>query len=987
MTPWFGHGFLGKPKRKFLNGQPDPEYWGPGFHENLREPPTRKGVVVHEISPVQDRYSTILASASPRSLEIVKNPGDEGIHILASAAPDDESYPAETGHDCTPVDAAAPKWIHDERARAFDVELTTQLNFAPVTPPAHALNMLARTIAPRVSDGMWILAVFENRTDILARLALRAHDAISEAQEMEGDMGLTARTLEPHYAARAGSPLAALSVRGAFVSDSPAAILDSLDATFGAISIECDTLTTCSYDTKRFIPWLESRQLASEGAYDLLDQNCAMWKDPRLGFGRDMTPILVLTPSELSALLRIPDDPALDIRYMRRRRGGAKEDVLGHDLASNDYSRLTVSSASISPEHMLAHTYLLGATGTGKTSLMRSFAHHISTPKQGYLPPALIIIDVKDDDGPAYFTQLDPEVIASGRVRYIDINHTDFAINPLELPPHTESTRDLVVSRKVGQVASFLKEVYSQRTLMVQVERLIRLLLTHLYSRSSSPTMADLYNIITTNLNDPTAAARRMATASPELSQALSSLAKMPRDSWIPLINRIEPFAVDAYMKKRFSVRHGTVDFAKMLEPGQITIIRASEAETPQHAHPIIPTIISLGIWNALLARAESRAERTPVMLFLDEFHMMRDVTLLKSMLSRGRSLGLGLVLAHQNLSQVDRSLLDTIMGNTSTHIHGRVLGVDARTIATVMDPAHAAELTDQISGLPDHSFLISRVPPAGAERAPPVRFEAHAPPPCVMDPAQLEAFQEKMSELHQPDRTADSTPLDAWRSELLVELPTRLEWHIIIAMRHAGSSTVPLAKGAVLAGLIRERHAVSSALSSMVRRGLVQRVSSVRCGSEERPTHALTEACKKMYLPESFGSIGTAKGIEEAARAAFEHHVSLGHFVTVASQGRTIDSKNTVDMIAYDYETDSARSVEVESITEVKSNPEHVIFNMTKWEDMGFVGCDTWSANPAVVSLRERVPEPTRMAVTCHVLQDGEWTSRTAVQEKIGGT
>ena len=61
--------------------------------------------------------------------------------------------------------------------------------------------MLARTIAPRVSDGMWIQAVFENRTDILARLALRAHDAISPAQEMEGDMGLTARTLEPHYAA------------------------------------------------------------------------------------------------------------------------------------------------------------------------------------------------------------------------------------------------------------------------------------------------------------------------------------------------------------------------------------------------------------------------------------------------------------------------------------------------------------------------------------------------------------------------------------------------------------------------------------------------------------------------------------------------------------------------------------------------------------------------------------------------------------------
>ncbi len=974
MSPWTEQNRLGRPVRKFVNGVPDPRYWQAGLYANATVRPTRNAPNVFEISPVSDRESVILPSASTRSLEIVKDPGSGGIRLLASASPEDSSYPAETGHECARVGAAAPEWVRDPAARAFDVELASQLNFAPVSAPPNMQNTLARTMAPRTGEGIWVQAVFESQTGILARHALDAHRAIRRAHGADGSTGIIARTLEPHYASRATLPLVALSIRGAFLSDSPEATLAALGAAFGSVSVEGDSLSAHMYDIAPLLDWLESRQLASDGAYDILGHNCAMWKDSRLGFGRDMSPVLVATHPELSALLRIPDDPALEIRYMRRRRGGAEEVVLGHDLASADYARLTESPASISPEHMESHTYLLGATGTGKTSLMRSLALHLCTPKGNGYDRAVIIVDVKDDDALSYLTQLDAETLDSGRVTYIDMNRTEYAINPLELPPHDESSRDMVVSRKIGQVSSLLKEVYSQQAVMVQVERLIRLLLAHLYSQTPSPTMADLYGIITTSLNDPTAAARRMATASPDLSQAFASLSRLPRDSWTPLINRIEPFAIDAYMKKRFSARHGTVDFARMLEPGQITIFRASEAETPSHVHAIMPTLIALEIWNALLSRAEAGGKRTPVTLFLDEFHMMRDVTLLKSMLSRGRSLGLGLVLAHQNLSQVDRPMLDMVLGNTSTHIHGRAVGGDARTIANAIDPAHAAEIIDQISGLPNHSFLISRVPPKGAERAPPVRFVAHAPPPRVTDDAHLAMFLKRMSDTHRPDDGAGSIPHDAWKAELSVLLPARLWWHIIVAMRDGGSSVTQLAESAAVVGLIKMRYEISSALTSMVHDRLVKRISDRRSGTVAHPTHALTDLARETYLPCSFGAIGRARGVEEAACAAFEHNVAKGRFAAIAAQGRTIGSLNSVDMIAYDYERDCARSVEVESAAEVSSHPEHVIHNMSKWEAMGFVGCDTWSDSPAVLRLREKVPEPVRSAVRCFVLQDGKW-------------
>lgn len=980
VSPWFRErrGLRRGPARKFRDGWPDPEHWGPGFYENMREPPPPRDVIVYEVSPVRGRESDVLASASTRSLEIVRDPGEDSVRLLASADPADTSYPADTGHDCARTTAAAPGWAREDGAVAFDAELSDQLNFAPLSPPAHLLNQLVRTAASRRGDGIWVQAVFASGVEALAGAARDHHAALAREVGGRGAMAGLAARLEAHYAARAAAPLVALSVRGAVLSPSRRAALDALAAPLSSVGVESDALVLCAYPIGPALQWLESRTLASPRAFALLGANKSMWGDPRLGIGRDMSPVLAVTRSELAALLRVPDDPALRVDYRRRRRGGLEEAVLGHNLASGDYARLETSPACLALGHAGSHVYVLGGTGTGKTSLLRSIAMHLDTPKGAAPRRALVVIDVKDD-ALAYLEQMGQGAIDSGRVTCIDVNRTDFATNPLELPRHEPRMRDLVVSRHVGHVLSMLKEVYLQQGPLVQVERVLRLLLMHLYSRALEPTLADLHGLVAQCLNDPTAAARRMATSEPGLGQALASLEKMPRDSWIPLLNRIEPFATDPHVRARLCARRGTVDFGRMLEPGRVTIFSVPEAGTPAHAHAILPTAIALGVWGALLARSDSGRERTPVTLFLDEFQMVRNVEMLGAMLSRGRSLGLGLVLAHQNRSQVGRALLDTIASNATTHICGRVLGADARAVAAALDPAHAAALEDQISGLPNHAFLISRTPPDGAERAPPARFEAHAPPPALLGAAQVAAFMEKMSDEHRP-APDDAPPPGLWLSELPVELPTRLEWHILLSLRAAPADLARLARAAVDAGLIKERHEASAALASMARRGLVRREAAEGGGMP----YSLDEAAGA-YLPGDFGAIGTADGVEGAARAAFERYASMGHFVAVAAQGGTRSSPDSVDMIDYDYETGLARSVEIESRAEVRSNPEHVAFNMAKWEGMGFSGCDVWSASPAIERIRVGLDARLRRSIRCFVLQDGEWTDSPALEERLG--
>jgi len=895
VSPWLQErrGLLRGPARRFVGGAPDPGRWGGGFYANMRDAPPARGVRVCEVSPVAGRDSDVLAAATPRSLEVVRDPGVGAVRLLAAAAPGDGSWPAETGHDCAGAGAAAPGWARDGGAVAFDFELSAQLNFAPLAPPDRLLNQIVRTAASRRGDGVWVQAVFALGGEGLARAAREHHAALERAAAGGGKTAGLAERLGAHYAARASSPLVALSVRGAVLSPEPLEAVGALAAALSSVRVESDALAPFTYPAGPALPWLESRALASPRALALLAANASAWGGSRLGDGLDLSPVLAATPAELAALLRLPDDPALRVGYRRRRRGGPEGAVLGHDLSSGDYAGLRTSPACLALEHAGSHVYVLGGTGTGKTSLLRSIMMHLATPKAGAPGRAVIVIDVKDDDALAYLAQVGPGAVRDGRVTYIDVNRTDFAINPLELPPHEGGARDLVVSRHVGHVLSMLKEVYLQQHLLVQVERVMRLLLAHLYSRTPTPTMADLYALITQCIGDPTAAARRMAASSPGLEQALASLSRMPRDSWIPLVNRIEPFAADPYMRSRLCARRGTVDFGRMLEPGRVTIFRVPEAETPAHA------------------------------------------------------------------------------GNATTHICGRVLGADARAVATALDPAHAATLEDQLSGLPNRAFLISRTPPDGAERAPPARFEAHAPPPALLGAAELGGLMGRMSEEHRPGAGGQPPPPGLWRSELAAELPTRLEWHILLSLRAAPATLTALARGAVGAGLIKERHGASAALASMERRGLVRR---------EGPGAPYSLAGGAgAYLPGGFGAVGRAEGVEGAARAAFGHYASMGHFVAVAAQGGTRGSPDAVDMVAYDYESGEARSVEIESRAEVRSNPEHVAFNMAKWEGMGFAGCDVWSDAPAVERIRLGLDERLRPLVRCFVLQGGEWAAGPA--------
>jgi hypothetical protein len=97
---------------------------------------------------------------------------------------------------------------------------------------------------------------------------------------------------------------------------------------------------------------------------------------------------------------------------------------------------------------------------------------------------------------------------------------------------------------------------------------------------------------------------------------------------------------------------------------------------------------------------------RRPFFLYVDEFQNLTTKSF-AGMLSEARKYGLGLVLAHQHLSQIDHDVRDAIVGNVGNMVVFRVGGSDASFFERLMPTFSAFDFQNQ----PNHraSVLMTR--------------------------------------------------------------------------------------------------------------------------------------------------------------------------------------------------------------------------------------------------------------------------------------
>ena len=140
------------------------------------------------------------------------------------------------------------------------------------------------------------------------------------------------------------------------------------------------------------------------------------------------------------------------------------------------------------------------------------------------------------------------------------------------------------------------------------------------------------------------------------------------------------------------------------MDDGTVLLVNVSKGRLGEESSLILGSLIVSTLGLAAFSRAETNPDqRRPFFVYLDEFHNFTTL-MLANMMSELRKYGVGLVLAHQYLNQLDPEIRHAVLGNAGTIVAFRVGPSDAILLASEFQQIF--EVLDLLN-LPNRSIYL----------------------------------------------------------------------------------------------------------------------------------------------------------------------------------------------------------------------------------------------------------------------------------------
>jgi len=339
------------------------------------------------------------------------------------------------------------------------------------------------------------------------------------------------------------------------------------------------------------------------------------------------------------------------------------------------------------------HMYIIGKTGTGKSTLLKT----------------LILQDMRNGEGLALFDphgDLAEEVVSqvsfSRREDLIYLNVPDrsfiWHFNPFAGIP--DEKHALATSGMIEVFKKLWPDDWGPR-----LEHLLRNVVFTLLEAGNA-TFADIPRL----LSDREYRSSLMGMVSNE----------MVREFWTkefagyspafravvtaPLLNKVGAFLTDPLLHSILAGEHSSFDLRHIMDEGKILVVNLAKGKIGEGPAALLGSLLVSHLSLAAMERADRpHLDRKDFYLYLDEFHTFATLTL-ATMLSELRKYRLNLILAHQYLSQLEPEVRDAVFGNAGTFIAFRVGALDAPTVARELSPIFEA---DDLLSLPNFSVYL----------------------------------------------------------------------------------------------------------------------------------------------------------------------------------------------------------------------------------------------------------------------------------------
>jgi hypothetical protein len=389
----------------------------------------------------------------------------------------------------------------------------------------------------------------------------------------------------------------------------------------------------------------------------------------------------VLNTDELTGLLGFPLDGAtavgLNLNASRQLPPTPDFPRRGLVLAHSNYPGMTDRPLALRQADRLKHLWLLGPTGTGKSTLVANMA--IQDARAGY---GLVVVDPKSDLCDEILARLPDERRDDVIVLNPAASDRPIGFNILQ-SAHDEHSRELVADNVVRIFAEVWKASFGPRTTDVMRNALLTLTATRA-ADGSAFTLTEVASL----LENP--AFRRFVTsqmAVPETVrsfwQSYESMSAGERAQTIsPSLNKLRALTTRSSLRLMLGQSHG-LDVSDVFTKRRILLVSLNKGVVGAETAALLGSLLVASLWNAALKRAAiPAAARRPVWAYLDEFQdVLRVGGDIADALSQARALGLGLTLAHQYLGQLPPALQTAVISTVRSSVTFQLDRDDAKTL------------------------------------------------------------------------------------------------------------------------------------------------------------------------------------------------------------------------------------------------------------------------------------------------------------------
>src|SRR6266700_519102 len=371
-------------------------------------------------------------------------------------------------------------------------------------------------------------------------------------------------------------------------------------------------------------------------------------------------------------------------------------------------------------EDRFSHVYVIGKTGTGKSTLIEMMALQDLECGNGFA-----LIDPHGD----LVARIAARIPASQRDRVVYLNTTDpaqpYGYNPLR---HVSEDR-------IALAASGMMDVFKKMwpdAWGVRVEHILRNVLIALLEQRNA-TLHDVLRLFSDKqFRMQVAKSVRNETVRTFLLKEFEQFSFGYRtDATAPIQNKVGAFLADPLLNRILTAPEKDLHIRGIMDQGQVLLVNLAKGHIGEDSSSLLGPLLVTTIGLAAFSRADTPpAERRPFFVYIDEFQSFTTLAL-ANMLSELRKYRVGFTLPHQYLHQLEPDVRHAVLGNAGSIMSFRVGVEDAPYLVREFQskfeeldllqlPNYRIYLKLMIDGTPSQPFSAATLEPATPPRLAP---------------------------------------------------------------------------------------------------------------------------------------------------------------------------------------------------------------------------------------------------------------------------